>query len=210
MKKLLLCSVFLVPFLSFGFTTNQVAGFVRQTVYPGYNLLAPALPCSNAPALTVFPCLQADDTLMFWVHGEYVPFTYNGTNWLDSIGRPSASPRLSSGIGVFYLNTGYTKTNVVTGFVVNNWQLTIPPGMWLVGSQLPQAGNVNNLTLPLQPGDELMSWQGAGFLDFLYIDSSTWLDGNTLNLINHPTFGYGEAFFYLNNQAQPETWSQTY
>lgn len=120
----------------------------------------------------------------------------------------AAASALAAAITSSQAQTVYS-ANIV-GYV--NEVLPVTPGNFsLVVTPLQGAtNNAEDVLSCVQPGDTIFLWTGSTFNSFIYApganDANTiWIDGSSYADVSSPQLTPGEAVFYENNQAGPET-----
>jgi len=163
-------------------------------------------------AENVLTCLQGGDGLLVWNGAGYNGYTFiSAGTWVDGNGNPTVEPKLGPGVGFFYQNgQGINETNTFVGTVSLTNMTTLPNGNTLIGSGVPIAGVADgtNINLPLQGGDGLLVWNGAGYNGYTFISVGSWVDGNG-NPTAAPVLNVGTSFFYQNGQGVNETWTNS-
>lgn len=205
--------------------SQNIVGYVNTVLPNGLTLVNNPLSGTTNAADSVLPGLQVGDSLLVWNGAGYVSYLYVGPGgnapstetWQDPNGNPLAAPNLVPGQGFFYNNgQGVTETNTFVGTVVLTNTISLPNGLDLVASSVPisDIADGTNIALPLQVGDSLLLWNGAGYVSYLYVgpggnapSTATWQDPNG-NPLASPTISVGEGFFYNNGQGATETWTQ--
>jgi hypothetical protein len=181
-----------------------VAGFVEQPVTAGVNLLTlPVSATTNGNAEGELNCLSPGDQLLFWNATHYVTYTYLATNtWVDQNSNQVNTPLLTRGTGFFYKNVGTAKVNEFIGTFPATSQTIIPAGYSLLGSQIPATASVTNtlINLPLQYGDQIMTWNGAGYNIAYYYGNGNWFDASHQSILP-PTISAGQGFFFISPAA---------
>jgi hypothetical protein len=192
--------------------SQNIVGYVNTVLPVGNTAVSNPLLTGTNGAEQVLTSLQGGDGLLVWNGAGYSGYTYFGPgNWVDSNGNSVPAPTLAQGAGFFYQNgQGVAETNTFVGTVVTTNTVSLPVGNTLVGSSIPYAAAADstNFTLPLQGGDGLLIWNGAGYSGYTYFGPGTWVDSNG-NSVAAPTIGVGAGFFYQNGQGVAETWTES-
>jgi hypothetical protein len=173
---------------------------VNTTIRPGYNLVSNPLTATDQTIKTLFASLPA---------GTQV-FKYNGTSFTtaskdDFTGEylppTAANLTVAPGEGVFVQLPAGTPNQTVTfvgevpqGAASNQ---TIPAGLSIRSSTVPQAGLVTDLQFPGAPGDQIFKFNSTtqGYTTYSFDDfSGSWLP-------SVPTIDVGEAVFVSKTAA---------
>jgi hypothetical protein len=211
--------------------SQNIVGYVNTT-FPtagsSYFLVAPLTGTSEAADILMASALQPGDDILTWNGSGYTLIYYVGpggnspnTNvWQDSAFNPTNAPTLAPGEGFFYQNaSGSIETNTWVGNVqlTNSISFNVPGASYAVGSTPPVAGAVDNpatINLPLQPGDDTLTWNGSGYTLTYYVgpggnspNTNTWQD-SAFDPTNAPVVSVGQGFFYQNASGSAETWTQ--
>jgi len=191
--------------------SQNIVGYVNVVLPVGNTAINNPLITGTNGAESVLTSLQSGDGLLTWNGAGYSGYTYVGPgSWVDQNGNPVAAPTLNQGAGFFYQNgQGAAETNTFVGTVDSTNSISLPVGNTLVGSSIPYGGAADNtnFTLPLQSGDGLLTWNGAGYNGFTYVGPGSWVDQNG-NPVAAPTINVGSGFFYQNGQGAPEIWTE--
>jgi len=198
----------------------NIVGYVTQLIPNGFSVfVVPVAVTSSNNAEQVFSSLQPGDSINLWnpVTQGYNFNIYLGPNsWIDGVTSASVpAPLIPVGVGFFYNNgQGTTETNTYAGTVLLGQTNTLGNGFTLVGSAPPiGVGTVEstNISLPLQPGDSVNTWDPVtqGYHFYIYLGPSSWIDGVTSASVPAPALTVGQGFFYNNGQGSPEIWGQT-
>jgi hypothetical protein len=112
----------------------------------------------------------------------------------------NAMKRLLITVVLFVSGLAISKGAIEVTFPVG-YSFCAPPLETAAGSLICDA----ELLLPaLQPGDAILTWNGAGFNFDVYLGPGAWFDGITFAPIPIPTVPMGSGFVYLNGSAAAE------
>jgi len=188
------------------YSVNAV-GYVNTTLKPGYNLVSNPLTATDQTIKALFASLPA---------GTQV-FKYNGTSFTtaskdDFTGEylppTAANLTVAPGEGVFVALPAGTPDQTVTfvgevpqGAASNQ---TVPAGLSIRSSTVPQTGLVTDLQFPGAPGDQIFKFNSTtqGYTTYSFDDfSGTWLP-------SVPTINVGEAVFV--NKVAAAAWNRNF
>jgi hypothetical protein len=187
------------------YSVNAV-GYVNTVLHPGFTLI------SN-------PLTAADNTLNGLFGGGKVPintvvYKYTGTGFDintytdDEVFAPNPNQTVTPGEGVFVKNP--TAADVTVTFVgevpTGTLTTTVPKGLSILSSKVPQAGTATDLGLVGQENDTLYQYVNTGVAATSGYKISTVQDGEW-----GPPLGQlkvGEAFFY--KAATAGSWTRTF
>jgi hypothetical protein len=180
----------------------NVVGYINVTCAPGLTLIANQLNNTNNTVGAIFPAnLPEELQLWTWNGVGFDQTTYYGP--VDGWDDPSVE--FPPGTGGFINNP--TATNVVITFVGEVMQGSLTnaydAGLTLVGSIVPQAGNVETdlglTTLAIE--DQVWTWNGAGYDQYTYYGPVDGWDAD-------PIVDVGEGFFI--SAASAGLWTRTF
>lgn len=173
------------------YSVNAV-GYVNTTLKPGFNLVSNPLIASNNSIASLFAGVPSGTRVFTFGEGGFTTYSYVGAplnRWT-----PDASTPINAGDGVFVLNPGTSDITVTfvgevpQGAASNQ---SLPAGLSIKGSKVPQAGTVAELQFPAAPGDRIFKFDPVnGYSTFSYA-------GAPLNrwTPSVPTIDVGEAVF---------------
>lgn len=216
--------------------SQNIVGYVNQKVIGGqYNMMVNPLTGGttnganevfNGKGAVAFTGYLPDGTQLFqWNGTAYVVSTYDTTvgaddnNWYNGDESDVApTPLIKPGQGFFLLPTA-TFTNTYAGSVVVNVggttnNVSIASQYNMLGSLVPYAGAVSNLTINLYPpdGSQLFQWNGTAYVVSTYdttvgAAANNWYNGDESDVAPTPVINVGDGFFLL--PTAPYTWTQT-
>ncbi len=191
------------------YSVNAV-GYINLSLTPGFNLIANQLNASPNNSLeTLFgTSLGSGDTVS----------KFNGTGFDSAIALGGgvflySGPTfgLSPGDGV-YIQVGAATTVTLVGDVPQGPALTVsmPAGLSVVSSMVPQSATLGSLGFPVQSGDTISFYNGSGFDSYISLDSSgtVWLPPVNPALPAQPTPAVGQSFFV--SKAAAATWTRSF
>jgi len=191
------------------FSVNAV-GYVNTVLHPGFNLI------SN-------PLTATDNSIAALFGGGKVPintfiYKYTGTGFEinqytdDEVFAPDPALTVLPGEGVFVKIPGTADVTVTfvgevsQGPVGNPLVTTLPKGLSIRSSKVPQAGTATDLGLVGAEGDTLYQYNNTG---------SAATSGYKISVVQDGEFGpalgslkVGEAFFY--KSISGGTWTRTF
>ena len=178
------------------YSVNAV-GFVNVSLQPGFSLISNPLQGSDNKITTLFANVATDGMVIYkfnTVAGNFVANNYFG-GWSDT------AMTLSPGEGAFVFNpNGTAATITFTGEVLQGTlSTTLGAGFSLVGSKVPQAGQLDTLMgLPIVDGDIIYRFQNGSYIAHNYFGG--W---NT-----PPTVQVAEGFFVFKSASA--NWTRTF
>jgi len=147
------------------YSVNAV-GYVNVNVKAGaFALLANPLNQPTNSVAAVLPDVAVNTVLYVFdlTSGQFITATKRATGWTGT----AATATLNPGQGFFIKNAGATDMNITfVGEVPQGDALTVtyPAGFSLVGSIVPQAGNLEkDLGYPAKQNDVVYKFNGAGY-----------------------------------------------
>jgi hypothetical protein len=183
--------------------SQNVVGYVNVTIPANsFALIANPLDSGNNTLGSLIPV--APDGTQFFKYGAggYVTYTYDD---LDEAWLPNGDVTLNPGEGGFIRNgTGTPLTVTFVGEVLQGvLSVDLPAGFAVRSSMVPQAGNVNEMGVPAQDGDQIFKYvPGTGYTTYTFDDlDEDWLPST-------PSFGVGEAFFI--RKSSGASWVRTF
>jgi hypothetical protein len=163
------------------YSVNAV-GYVNVTVKAGaFALLANPLNQPTNSVAAVLPDVPANTILYVFdlTSGQFINATKRATGWTG----PAASATLNPGTGFFIKNAGTTDMNITfVGEVPQGTALTVtfPAGFSLIGSIVPQAGNLEkDLGYPAKTGDVVYKFNGVDYGTPFTRRATGWTGGGT-------------------------------
>jgi hypothetical protein len=176
--------------------SQNIVGYVNRTVPVGsYVLISNPL---NNGGNTVSEVIKTSGDLAIYhfIGGGFVPSTALGGEFIEG-GDIVVAP----GGGFFAQSTGDAAVKLTfVGEVAVGKTVTIPAGISVVSSALPQAGALDTLEYPV--GDETVyQFINGGYVPSLSLGGS-WLEGA-------PTVAVADAFFVINDGGS-KPWTRTF
>jgi len=177
-------------------TSKNIVGYVNKTV-PKNQFLMIANPLNNG-GNTVEEVIKisSDLALYHFVGGAFTGSTALGGAWVDG-GDAVVAP--GGGFFAFGLDAADVKITFV-GEVAVGKVVSIPNGLSIRSSALPQAGKLDALEYPV--GDETVYQFVSGNYAGTDALGGTWLG-------DAPTVAVAESFFVLNNEPS-KNWSRSF
>jgi len=175
--------------------SQNIVGYVNKTVPNGKFVLI-SNPLNNG-GNTVAEVIQTtgDLSLYHFVNGGFAPSTSLGGSWIEG-----DTVVIAPGGGFFAQSTSGDQKITFVGEVAVGKTVSIPAGISLVSSALPQAGTLDQLEYPV--GDETVyQFVNGGYAGSLSLGGS-WIDPS-------PTVAVGEAFFVINSGGA-KTWTRSF
>lgn len=182
--------------LAQGTVSKNIVGYVNRTV-PAAGLVMIANPLNNG-GNTVAEVIKTDGDLILYHFGAsgFSSSESLAGEWLDG-----GDVVIEPGGGFFAGSTGGAAVPITfVGEVAVGKEVTIPVGLSIRSSALPQAGGLNALEYPV--GDEVV----YKFVNNGY-ESAESLAGEWLG--DAPSFAVGDAFWVLNG-GESKTWARTF
>lgn len=177
-------------------TSKNIVGYVNKTV-PQNKFALIANPLNNGGnKVSEVIKISSDLTLYHYGATGWSASIALGGEWLEG-GDVVVAP----GGGFFALGPADTDVKITfVGEVAVGQDVSIPAGLSVRSSALPQAGTLEALEYPV--GDETVyTFGAAGYSSSLALGGA-WLEGA-------PTVGVGDAFFVANDGAA-KTWKRTF
>ncbi len=128
--------------------------------------------------------------------------SWSTTDWFDGLGW-TESKNINLGQGFFVRATSNQTITFVGEVQTGTSSTTLSPGLSLVGSKVPVAGNYPGSTVG-QDGDFVFTWNGNAWSSTDYLDGLGWTSADP----NGPAIGVAEGFFY-NNTGAALNWEVT-
>jgi hypothetical protein len=182
--------------LAQGTVSKNIVGYVNKTV-PASGLVMIANPLNNG-GNTVEEVIKTDGDLILYHYGTA---GFSSSESLTGLWLSGGDIVVAPGGGFFAGATGGSEVAITfVGEVAVGATVSIPAGLSIRSSVLPQAGNLDALEYPV--GDEVIykfvnnSYESAESI------AGTWLG-------DAPSFGVGDAFWVLNS-GDAKTWSRTF
>jgi hypothetical protein len=192
--------------------SQNIVGYVNQTIQPGFSLIANPLNNDTNGANEILGALPDFSYVYVYSGGVFVVYeSYQGAYYDPNTSALLTTPVLAPGTSFFINNAGSVFTNTYTGAVAINVSATgtnaLIAGFQAVGSLLPEAGGVTSV-LNLQPADfSFLYVYGAGTFTVGEYYQGAWYDPNTSLPIAEPQASTAQGFFINNNASAP--WTQT-
>lgn len=184
------------------FSVNAV-GYVTKTVPAGkFALISNPLNAADNTIDKLFAGLPAGTQIYKYDGTKYVPGVFDD---FDNTYGPLGKQTLVPGEGIFVKNNSAADINITFVGEVPQGDLKnpLPKGLSIRSSQVPQAGNSNQLGLKGGPGDQVFKfnvatqgYQPGAFDDF----DNKWPDTLTVDV--------GEAFFI--SKANAGSWDRSF
>jgi len=176
-------------------TSKNIVGYVNKTV-PNGQFLIIANPLNNGNnTVSQVIKVSGDLVLYHFINGSFVSSTALGGEWIEG-----DDVVIAPGGGFFANAIGSDVKITFVGEVAVGTVVSIPAGLSIRSSALPQAGTLAALEYPV--GDETV----YQFVNGSYVEATSlggdWLDGA-------PTVGVAEGFFVLNNEAS-KNWTRSF
>jgi len=188
--------------------SQNIVGYVNQAIVPNgaYTLMvAPLQTTNNANnAEQLLPALQPNDNILLFNGAGFDIYVFATPGlWFGPAG-PGPAPTINAGTAFFYENNGaLTITNTAVGSVTlsNNVALGGGGAYTLVGSTAPIGANLEdtNLSLPLQPNDNVLLFNGSGYDVYVFAAPGLWF--GPAGPGSAPTISVGQGFFYEDNSG---------
>lgn len=177
-------------------TSKNIVGYVNKTV-PKNQFVMIANPLNNG-GNTVEEVIKisGDLALYHFVGGAFTGSTALGGAWIEG-GDVKVEP--GGGFFAFGIDASDVKITFV-GEVAVGKVVSIPAGLSIRSSALPQAGRLDQLEYPV--GDETVYQFAAGNYAGTDALGGTWLG-------DAPTIAVAESFFVLNNESA-KNWSRSF
>jgi hypothetical protein len=176
-------------------TSKNIVGYVNKTV-PKTSLALIANPLNNGGNQVKDIIKTSSDLTLYHFTGTgWTASLALGGDWIDG-----GDVVIAPGGGFFALAGGDDVKITFVGEVAVGAEVSIPAGLSIRSSALPQAGKLDALEYPA--GDETVFTFGAGTYSASLALGGAWLEGA-------PTVGVGDAFFVLNDGAA-KTWKRTF
>jgi hypothetical protein len=163
------------------YSVNAV-GYVNVTVKAGaFGLLANPLNQPTNSITAVLPDVPVGTIVYVFnlTTGQFDSATKRATSWSG----PAATATLNPGTGFFVKNAGTTDLNITfVGEVPQGTALTVtyPAGFSLIGSIVPQAGNLEkDLGYPAKNGDVVYKFNGTDYGTPYTRRATAWTGGGT-------------------------------
>ncbi len=178
--------------------SQNIVGYVNKTVPHGkYILLSNPL---NNGGNKVQDVIQSTEDLQLYhyVNGAFASSAFAFGSWTEG-----GDTVIAPGGGFFIQATGDNDAKITfVGEVAVGKTVSIPAGLSLISSALPQAGGLDTLEYPV--GDETVYQFVLGSQAYAGTDSAfgAWAGAA-------PSVAVAEAFF-VNNGGDPKTWTRTF
>jgi len=201
------------------FSAN-VVGYVNQA--PAVNVFTlVANPLDNGAGnvfSNTFVNIPGGSTVQVWNSGSgsFELYKFQAGHWKDLASNTNADNfNLAPGTGVF-ITPAAAWTNTYVGTVIapvgGSVTNTVQPGLQLVSSLIPYAGDVTNtsaLNLVVAGGTTLQQWDPIGQQFVLFkFQAGHWVNLGT-SLAQDPQLSVGEGFF-LNPPTVANVWTQNF
>ena len=192
------------------YSVNSV-GFVNVPLTTGYNLFSNPLNSTNNSIQSLLTTLPNGTLLLTWNSGiqDFNNDTFfTGAGWFNGDG-DSSTTVIPPGSGAFVQVAGANNILFVGEVMQGSLTNTIPSGLQIVSSQVPQAGTPTQLSLTnVSNGGALLKFNTAiqDYNTFTYFTGSGWFneDGDPIE----PVINVGEAVFV--NFAGTTLWKRTF
>jgi hypothetical protein len=174
----------------------NIVGYVNRTVPGGkYVLLSNPLTTGGNTVAEVVQ-VAGDMTIYTYGAGGFQPSTALGGSWIEG-----DTIAVAPGTGFFAQSGSGNVTVTFVGEVAVGKSVTIPHGISLVGSALPQGGTLDALEYPVGDETVLQYDSTKGYSGSLALGGS-WIDPV-------PTLAVGDGFFVINDGAS-KTWTRSF
>ena len=176
-------------------TSKNIVGYVNKTV-PKNSLALIANPLNNGGN-------KVEDVIK--ISSDLTLYHFTGSGWASSLALDGAwleggDVVIAPGGGFFALAGGDDVKITFVGEVAVGQAVSIPAGLSVRSSALPQAGKLDALEYPV--GDEtVFTFGAAGYSSSLALGGA-WLEGA-------PSVGVADAFF-VSNDGAAKTWTRTF
>lgn len=190
------------------YSVNAV-GFVNVPLTTGYNLFANPLNSTNNSIQSLLTTLPNGTVLLTWntAIADFNSDTFIGGTWFNGDGDPSTTT-IAPGSGAFVQVAASNNIVFVGEVMQGNLTNTIPPGLQIVSSQVPQTGTPTSLSLTnVGNGGGILKFNTTiqDYDQFTYIGGA-WFNGDGDPA--EPTINVGEAVFV--NFASTHQWIRTF
>lgn len=138
-------------------TSVNAVGYVNKELAPGFNLISNPLSNGNNTLAEVIPSPPNGSQVFLFQNGQWASSTFSSLlgGWTEPLNLPV-------GVGFFFNNTGGEAVTVTfVGEVLqgDDTNKTVPAGLSIQGSLVPQAGTLTtDLQFPGGDGDVAYSW----------------------------------------------------
>jgi len=173
-------------------TSQNIVGYIRLSLTPGYNLIANQLNNGNNAIGTVLNAPENTDVFK-WNGSSYALSSFVDGAWSD----PALT--LAPGDG-FFIRVDAATTVTLIGEVSLTNTKNLSAGFSLVSIPLPLAGSITDAAVgnfPAAANDDVYQWTGSTFSLNSFVDGE-WSNGSA------PTVRIGEGFF-INGSARTYT-----
>jgi hypothetical protein len=182
--------------LAQGTVSKNIVGYVNKTV-PASGLVMIANPLNNG-GNTVEEAIKTDGDLILY---HFAGGSFSSSESIGGLWLSGGDIVVAPGGGFFAGATGGSAVPITfVGEVAVGKTVSIPAGLSIISSALPQAGSLDALEYPV--GDEVV----YKFVNNSY-ESAESIVGTWLG--DAPSFGVGDAFWVLNS-GDAKTWSRTF
>jgi hypothetical protein len=184
------------------YSVNSV-GYINLTVPPGFSMISNQLKTTANTLADILPNPPDGTQVLSWNGTGFVSYDFIGALGVWS---PDGDLALNPGEGVFIRNpTTSDMTITLVGEVPQNADSnsSIPSGFSIRSSTVPMQGDlVDDMAFPSADGDQVLKWNGSGYVSFDYIGAlSVWSPSN-------PTVNVGEAFF--SRKGAQASWARNF
>lgn len=173
-------------------TSQNIVGYIRLSLNPGFNLISNQLKNGNNAVSTVLNVPEGSDVYK-WTGAGYAQNSFLGGEW------DNPAMTLSPGEG-FFIRVGAATTVTLIGEVNLQNTVALNTGFNLIGIPLPLAGGLTAASVGgfnVLEGDDVYKWNGNGFLQNSYLGGE-WDGGD-------PLLAIGEGFFIRTGTARSYT-----
>lgn len=179
-------------------TSKNIVGYVNKTVPRGQFLIL-SNPLNNG-GNTVNEVIKISGDLALY---HFIGGAFQGSVHIDGLGWIEGGDIVvAPGGGFFAQANGATDVKITfVGEVAVGQTVSIPAGLSMRSSALPQAGTLTALEYPV--GDEtIYQFQNGGYVGTVALDGLGWIG-------DAPTVSVAEGFFVLNN-GPAKNWTRSF
>jgi hypothetical protein len=150
------------------YSVNSV-GYINLNLPSGFSMIANQLNAADNHLSAILPNAEAGDTVFKWNGTGFDSYiSIGGGTWLPDV-------ELVPGEGAFIQVANPLTVTLVGEVPQGALTLSMPAGLSIISSMVPQSAPLGSLGLPADAGDTIFAWNGSGYDSYISIGGGAWL-----------------------------------